>query len=116
MRASFRDATSGRRLFKTVCVSCILTILVVTPAIAAEVLFPEPLHITREITDPISGSTVTVDEYCHGNRIGAVEGPRTAIVDYERGEITSIDRSRGTFSVTSFEAVASAQQGAGESA
>lgn len=115
MRARLTDATSSRRLLSTVCVSCVLTILVATPAIAVEVLFPEPLHITREITDPISGATVTVDEYCHGNRIAAVEGPRTAIVDYERGEITSIDRSRGTFSITSFEAVASAHQGAGES-
>jgi hypothetical protein len=51
-------------------VSCILTTLVATHAIAAEMLFPEPLHITREIADPISGSTVTVEEYCHGNRIG----------------------------------------------
>ena len=75
---------------------------------SAAVLFPEPLHIVRESTDPISGVTSTVHEYCSGDRIATVNGPVTVIADYARGEITEIDRGRGTFSITSFENVARA--------
>ena len=72
------------------------------------VLFPEPLHIVRQIQDPIAGVTFTVDEYCHGNRIITVNGAVTVIVDYRVDEITEIDRNRGTFSITPFQDVARA--------
>ncbi len=94
-------------LFSTVRVSSVLAlfaILASTSSASADVLFPEPLHLTREISDPIAGTSVVVEEYCHGNRIAAVHGARTTVVDYERGEITTIDRSRGTYSIESFEA------------
>jgi hypothetical protein len=46
---------------------------VALPAVAAPVLFPTPLHITREVTDPVTATTTVVDEYCHGNRIDQIE-------------------------------------------
>ena len=75
---------------------------------AAEVLFPSPLHITREVSEPISGTKIVIDEYCHGSRVVAVSGTRTAIADYAKGELTSIDFGRGTYSVTTFEVLAAA--------
>lgn len=103
MRETKTDAASGSRLFTTAGVSLVLAVLAAGPAMAAELLFPEPLHLTREVSDPISGTTVVVDEYCHGNRIAAVQDSRTTVVDYERDEITTIDRARETYSVASFE-------------
>lgn len=75
---------------------------------SAAALFPEPLHIVRQSTDPISGITSTVHEYCSGDRIATVNGSLTVIADYARGEVTEIDRGRGTFSITSFEDIARA--------
>ena len=78
-------------------------------AAAAATLFPEPLHITRQIEDGVTRSRVTVEEYCEGNRIVAVRGDHVAIADYARRELTEIDRAAGTWSVTTFAAIASAQ-------
>src|SRR5688500_4646560 len=77
-------------------------------AASAGVLCPEPLHITRQIHDPIAGVTSTIDEYCHGDRIITVNGAVTVIVDYQLNEITEIDRNQGTFSITPFADVARA--------
>ncbi|MDP9191465.1 MAG: hypothetical protein M3P06_07165 [Acidobacteriota bacterium] len=73
---------------------------------AADALFPRPLHITRELSDPVSQKTTRIDEYCHGNRIVSVSGMRTAIADYAKGELTEIDFAAGTYSVTKFESIA----------
>lgn len=73
---------------------------------AAGTLFPKPLHITRELSDPVSQKTTRIDEYCHGNRIVSVSGTRTAIADYAKGELTEIDFAAGTYSVTKFESIA----------
>jgi hypothetical protein len=73
---------------------------------AEPALFPTPLHITRELSDPVSQKTSVIDEYCHGNRIVSVSGTRTAIADYVKGEMTEIDFAAGTYSVTKFEQVA----------
>lgn len=73
---------------------------------ASRPLFPTPLHITRELTNPVSGTKSVVDEYCHGSRVVAVSGRRTSIADYEKGEVLSIDFEAGTYSVTKFEAIA----------
>lgn len=75
---------------------------------AADVLFPAPLHITREIVTPFSKASTIVDEYCHGNRIVSISGQRTAIADYATRQITLIDFAAGTYSVTTFEDVARA--------
>jgi hypothetical protein len=75
---------------------------------ASEVLFPEPLHLTREVTDPISGTTVQLEEYCYASRVISIRDGKTSIADYEKGELTEIDRTKGTFSVTSFDALARA--------
>lgn len=89
-----------------VCVS--LLSLSFAVAGAADVLFPAPLHITREIVTPFSTRKTIVDEYCHGNRIVSVSGRRTAIADHAKRQITVIDFAAGTYSVTTFEDVAKA--------
>lgn len=88
-------------------VSSVIALSVAGVALAAgEILFPAPLHITRELTDPISGSKSVIDEYCHGNRVVSVNGRRTAIAEYDRGVLTTIDFDAGTYSVTKFEDLA----------
>jgi hypothetical protein len=77
---------------------------------AAEVMFARPLHITREISLPFTGQKRMVDEYCFGNRIVSISGNRTAIVDHAKQVITMIDFDGGTYSVTSFAAIASARE------
>ena len=73
---------------------------------AERVLFPKPLHITRELSDPVSQKTTRIDEYCQGNRIVSVTAGRTAIADYGKGELTEIDFAAGTYSVTKFASIA----------
>jgi hypothetical protein len=75
-------------------------------AFAADVHFPKPLHLTRRIEDPIANVTITVDEYCAGNRVVTVRGDRVVIADYERQEVTEIDRVAGTYSLTRFDEIA----------
>lgn len=72
------------------------------------VLFPNNLHLTRQVEDPIGKSTLTIEEYCAGNRVVSVSADRTVIVDYDRQEVTEIDRRAGTYSVSRFDEVASA--------
>ena len=78
-------------------------------ALAADVLFPRPLHIIRRVEDPVSNSTSTIHEYCAGDQIVTVNGDRVAIADYGRQTLTEIDRSAGTYSVTRFDELAKAQ-------
>lgn len=86
-----------------------LSFLVASVVFAAPgVLFPTPLHITRELTDPITGSKTVIDDYCHGNRVVSVNGRRTAIAEYDRNVITTIDFEAGTYSVTKFDELAKA--------
>lgn len=80
----------------------------ISPSFAAEI-FSKPLHIKRIVEDPISKSSTTIDEYASGNSVVSVIGERTAIFDYAAAKITVIDRSRGTFSVSTFEEYAAAQ-------
>ncbi len=75
---------------------------------AADALFPQPLHLTRRIEDPVSQQTSTVQEYCAGNRVITVSGDRVVIADYAKQELTEIDRAAGTYSVTSFADLAKA--------
>lgn len=72
-------------------------------------LFPKPLHLTRELVDPISGKTSHLEQYCFANRVVSIAGTRTVIADYDRSELTEIDREHGTYSVTPFSTVASAR-------
>lgn len=80
-------------------------------------LFPNNLHLTRQVQDPLSGTAVTIEEYCSGNRMVAVSGDRTVIVDYDKQEITEIDRRAGTYSVSRFSDIAglAAESGASTS-
>lgn len=84
----------------------------------AEVLFPQPLHLVRRIDDPVSRSTVTLHEYAAGNQLVTVNGARVAIADYDKQQITEIDRAAGTYSITRFDEIAtsSAVSGATSSA
>jgi len=72
-------------------------------------LFPKALHLTREVVDPISGKTSHLEQYCFANRVVSIAGARTVIADYDRSELTEIDREHGTYSVTPFSTVASAR-------
>jgi hypothetical protein len=78
-------------------------------ASADTLLFPKPLHLTREVVDPISGKISHVEQYCLANRVVSIAGSRTVIADYDRSEVTEIDREHGTYSVTPFSTVASAR-------
>jgi len=90
--------------------------VVVQAANAAGPLFPTPLHITRQLHDPISGTTTVLNEYGYGNRLISVRGSVTSIADYEKGVLTEIDREAGTYSVTTFDALAKATQKFGPAA
>jgi hypothetical protein len=79
----------------------LLLFVSILPAGAAT-LFPEPLHLTRIVDDPVSGQTVVVEEYYQANRVISVMGERTVIADYAKGEVTEIDRANSTYSVTPF--------------
>lgn len=75
-----------------------LLILLLVGAICAPValqanalLFPSPLHLTRQISDPVSQSTSIVDEFCYANRVVSVSNDRTSIVDFATRELTTID-------------------------
>jgi hypothetical protein len=72
------------------------------------VLFPAPLHLTREVTDPIGGSKTVIEEYCHGNRVVSVSGSRTAIAEYDKRTVTTIDFAAGTYSIATFDELAKA--------
>lgn len=85
-----------------------MALCIVTPLFGASVLFPKPLHLTREIVDPISGTTTRVEQYCLANRVVSIAGSRTVIADYGSSELTEIDRQHGTYSVTPFASVAAA--------
>lgn len=78
------------------------------PLLAADVLFPTPLHVTRRIHESIGGGTTTVEQYCYGNRVITVRGPITTVADYDKGELTEIDRESGTYSISRFDQVAKA--------
>jgi hypothetical protein len=78
-------------------------------ASADTLLFPKPLHLTREVVDPITGKTSHLEQYCLANRVVSIAGSRTVIADYDRSEVTEIDREHGTYSVTPFSTVASAR-------
>lgn len=76
---------------------------------ADRVLFPEPLHLVREVSTDAGRNPETIDEYCSGNRIVRVNGTHVAITDYATREVREIDRSSGTFSIASFDEMARAR-------
>ncbi|HEU4887384.1 MAG TPA: hypothetical protein VFV49_05815 [Thermoanaerobaculia bacterium] len=75
---------------------------------SSTVLFPKPLHLVRTIEDPLARGTSTVHEYCVGNQVITVNGSRVAVADYDKQQLTEIDREAGTYSVTPFEELAKA--------
>jgi hypothetical protein len=81
---------------------------VAAAALAADALFPQPLHVTRRIEDLISNTSTTVHEYCAGNQVVTVSGDKVTISDYGRQELTEIDRAAGTYSITPFAELAAA--------
>lgn len=89
--------------------AAVVCLAVPVPAALAGPLFPKPLHLVRRIDDPVARTTHVVDEYCLGNRVISINGPRVAIVDYDRRDITEIDHADGTYSITKFEEVATAR-------
>lgn len=85
-------------------------LLVVSSAFATEALFPTPLHVVRRIEDPLARSTVTLDQFCYGNRIVTVTASRVAIEDFGEQTLTEIDHARMTYSITKFDDIAKAQR------
>lgn len=75
---------------------------------SSAVLFPKPLHLVRTIEDPLARASSTVHEYCAGNQVITVDGSRVAVADYDKQQLTEIDREAGTYSVTSFAEIAKA--------
>jgi hypothetical protein len=86
-----------------------VTIGIATAMLAADALFPQPLHLTRRIEDPVSHTTTTVEEYCAGDQIITVTGEHISIADHGKQEVTEINRADGTYSVTSFADLARAE-------
>ena len=84
-------------------------LLFVSSAFGASALFPTPLHIVRRIDDPLAKAPITIDEYCYGNRIVTINGPRVAISDFAEQTLTEIDHGSLTYSVTRFDQIAAAQ-------
>jgi hypothetical protein len=77
---------------------------------SAAVLFPQPIHIVRNIEDPIAKTSTTIEEFCSGDRIVSVRGEdAVTVADYAAGELTEIDRTAGTWSETSFDQLARAR-------
>jgi hypothetical protein len=72
-------------------------------------MFPQPIHITRDVSDSLSTGTTRIEEYCFGNRTISIVDTKTVIADYDKSQLTEIDRAKGVYSVTPFEAVARAQ-------
>lgn len=87
-----------------------LVCLAVAPLFAAAPLFPAAMHLTRTMDDPLTGRSTTVEEYYLANRVVTVAGNRTVVVDYDRQDVTEIDRARATYSVTKFEEIAAFRQ------
>ena len=85
-------------------------IIAVVAIPAHAVLFPEPLHLVRQIDEPISGARTTIHQYCSGDRVVTVSGSRVVIADHGRQELIEIDRAAATFSITSFGELARAAQ------
>lgn len=102
MRASLAPG----RVLVLICI--LIPALLSTLQAAGSPLFDAPLHLTREVSDPISGTTSVLDEYCVGDRVISIRESRTSIADYAAGSLTEIDRANGTYSVTSFDAIARA--------
>jgi hypothetical protein len=75
----------------------------------AELLFPEARHFVRRVDDPVSGRAITFHEYCAGNQVVTIRDNAVVIADYGKQEIIEIDRAAGTYSVTSFDAIARAE-------
>ena len=89
----------------------LLILSAASPLRAAQPLFPKPMHLVREINDSLAGRTARVDEYYGGDRAIAVRGDKTVIADYGKQELLEIDRSQGTWSLTTFADIGSARQG-----
>jgi len=103
-------------MVRAVALQALFCLVVVPALLAAGPLFPTPLHLTRQVHDPISGKTTMLNEYGYGNRLISVRGGLTSIADYEKGELLEIDRDAGTYSITRFEAIAKATQALGPQA
>ena len=84
-------------------------ILLSGASLHAAALFPKPIHFVRKVEDSISGKSTTVDEYCAGNRIVTISGPKVTIADYDKQELTEINHAAGTYSITRFDEVAKAR-------
>jgi len=105
---------SSKMSASALAVGVIISVFLPAVSSAATPLFPAPLHLTRQVQDPISGSTAVLNEYAYGNRLISVRGGKTSIADYEKGQLIEIDREGGTYSITRFDELAKAAQFIGQ--
>ena len=110
MRENPRDARVWRG--STTGIVCVVMSLVAPALFGAEpMLFPKPLHVTREIRLPLTKKPSVVEEYYYGNRMLSQSGDRVAVADYAKGVLTQINRKSGTYSITRFEEIAQVNGG-----
>jgi hypothetical protein len=83
-----------------------LLVVAAPVAFGATALFPRPLHLVRQVDDPISKTTATIDEYCAGNRVVTIRGSKVIIADYDAQQLTEVDHAAQTWSVTAFADIA----------
>jgi hypothetical protein len=83
-----------------------LSVLAAPLAFCATALFPRPLHLVRRLDDPLTRTSATIDEYCAGNRVVTVRGPKVTIADYDAQLLTEIDHAGHTWSITPFADIA----------
>ena len=98
----------SRLLLRPLWPFAVLFLVAITPLRAADLLFPSPLHLTRRVHDSIGNGTAVVEQYCYGNRVITIRGAVTTIADYDKGELTEINREDGTYSISRFDQVAKA--------
>lgn len=98
----------SRRLLRPLPSFLVFCLFSIVPLHAADLLFPTPLHLTRRVHESIGGGTVVVEQYCYGNRVITIRGPVTTIADYDKSELTEINREDGTYSISRFDQVAKA--------
>lgn len=109
MRREGAESTNGM-IRTSALMAAVILLSPVAHAQKIEVLFPSPVHLTREIEDPVSGTRVIVEEYLVGNRMISVAGDVTVIADYGTASITRIDRAARTFSISTFDEYAATRR------
>src|SRR5512141_3247170 len=104
---------NGRGVRLTAVAAAVAALVAAGAEAAERVLFPAPLHLVRQVDDPLTGKTTTISELCSGSRIASVvvEGgviARVSAVDFAADTPLEIDRIADTWSLSTFAEIARA--------